>query len=172
MPNDLIVQKEEFPLAQVPSATSLEEVFAAWKERGLKPVELTQEETVQRIVIEHDPLKGKLKWTASPNMDGMGVVLHAAEATILMPAVVTAEGAVSIAEYFLRGEGKIDLGTGSAAVMLAFKDGRLAIDYEPKTNGDVAAKKMLAAAFLSLVAKDAGIPIENIIVTLSGPIAT
>ncbi len=169
MPNDLIVQKPEFPLAQVPSATSLEEVFAAWKERGLKPVELTQEETTQRIVIEHDPLRGNLKWTSSPNMEGMGVILHAAETTVLMPAVVTAEGAVSITEYFLRGQGKIDLGTGSAAVMLAFKDGRLAIDYQPK-DSPIAAKKLLAAAFISLIAKDAGIPIENILVTLSGKI--
>lgn len=40
-------KQELFPSAQVPKATSLDQVFSEWKKRGLEPVEVTRAETVQ-----------------------------------------------------------------------------------------------------------------------------
>ncbi|MBI4999672.1 hypothetical protein HZB97_02800 [Candidatus Gottesmanbacteria bacterium] len=48
---------ELFPSAQVPGAKSLKQVFTQWKKRGLEPVEVSREATIQRIEITHDPLK-------------------------------------------------------------------------------------------------------------------
>src|SRR3990167_7458340 len=121
-----------FPAAQVPGAASLKQVFAQWKKRGLEPVEVSRAETVQRIVIEHDPLDGQLKWTTSGNMDGLMAQLLTVNAAVLMPSIIVGDAAVSIAEYFTTGKGRVDLGTGTAAVMIGFQDGKLVLDWTPK----------------------------------------
>lgn len=156
---------ELFPAAQVPGAKSLAEVFAAWKKRGLKPVEITEGEQLQRIIITHDPLKGELKWETRGPLDGLMATEMIANAAFLMPAILTAEAAFSIAEYFTRGAGKLDLGTGTAAVMIGFQDGKLVLDWTPK-DAPIAAKKLLAAALLFMIAKDAGLPLENLLKSL------
>ncbi len=153
---------ELFPHAQVPGAKSLQEVFDEWKRRGIKPVEITEGEQLQRIVITHDPIKGELKWETKGPMDGLMASLLTLNATMLMPAIVTADAALSIAEYFTRGPGQLDLGTGTAAVMIGFQDGRLVLDWTPK-NAPIAAKKLLATALLFMIAKDAGLPIERLL---------
>ena len=88
------------------------------------------------------------------------------KAAFLMPSVVVGDAAQSIAEYFTIGDGQIDLGSGEAAVMIAFKDGKLAIDWEPR-DAPIAAKKLLAVALLRMIAEDAGLPIEKLFRALS-----
>ncbi len=157
--------KQQFPLAQVPGATSVEEVFSAWKNRGFKPIEITQEAAIQRIEITHDPLKGELNWKSSNNMDGLGVILIATQALCLMPSIIVADAAFSICEYFTRGEGQLDLGTGEAMVIIAFKEGRLALEWQPK-DSPVAAKKLLASALIYMLSKDAGLPLDKLFTSL------
>lgn len=154
-----------FPMAQVPGATSLNQVFAQWKKRGLEPVEVSRAETIQRITIEHDPLDGKLTWKTEGPMDGLMTQLLTVNALILMPSLIVADAAVSIAEYFTTGAGRIDLGTGTAAVMIGFQDGKLVLDWTPK-DAPIAAKKLLAAALLFMIAKDAGLPLEKLLKSL------
>lgn len=149
-------------MAQVPGATSLNQVFAQWKKRGLEPVEVARADTIQRITIEHDPLDGKLTWKTSGPMDGLMTQLLTVNALVLMPSLVVGDAAVSIAEYFTTGKGRIDLGTGTAAVMIGFQDGKLVLDWTPK-DAPIAAKKLLAAALLFMIAKDAGLPIERLL---------
>ncbi len=162
MSDQLTGGNEIFPVTQVPGTQPLAEVFMQWKKRGLEPVEVTRESVLQRIEITHDPLEGKLTWKSSGNMDGLGTVLMALEATCLMPAFVVADAAFSICDYFTRGDGQLDLGTGEAAVMVAFKDGRLALDWQPK-DAPIAAKKLLASALIFMLAKDAGLPLEKLL---------
>jgi hypothetical protein len=152
---------ERFPMAQVSGAQSLAEIDAQWKERGYIGRLLTKEQTIQRIVIERDPIEGKLTWTISPNQDGLLAVLNATSAAYLMPCVVVGDVAQSIAEYFCVGDGRVDIGSGKAVVIVAFKDGKLAIDFEPR-GAPIAAKKLLAIALLRLLAEDAGLPIDKI----------
>lgn len=161
MSNSIEIRQGKYPTAHVPGAQSLGDVFAEWQERGFTPVEVTRDQVLQRIEIIHDPLKGELTWKTSGSLDGLGMTLLATQATMLMPAILTADGAMSICEYFTRGQGQLDLGTGEAAVMVAFKDGRLALDWQPKET-PIAAKKLLAAALLFLLARDAGLPIERL----------
>lgn len=153
---------EIFPAAQVSGAKSLKQVFAEWKKRGLEPVEVARADTIQRIIIEHDPLDGKLTWKTQGPMDGLMTQLLSINALVLMPSLVVGDAAVSIAEYFTTGKGKVDLGTGTAAVMVGFQDGRLVLDWTPK-DAPLAAKKLLAAALLFMIAKDAGLPLENLL---------
>jgi len=127
----------------------------------------TEAETVQRIVITHDPLNGQLKWTISPNMDGLMATLLATNTLALMPALVVADAAVSIAEYFTTGEGRADLGTGEAAVMIAFRNGRLAVDSLP-ANNKTALRKLLATTLMALLAADDGHPLEGVLADLAG----
>ena len=97
-------------------------------------------------------------------MDGLIACEMITNAAFLMPAILVVDGAMSIAEYFTNGVGQLDLGTGEAAVMIAFKNGRLAIDWTPKEAPapTIAAKKLLAIALLRLIAEDAGLPMERL----------
>lgn len=158
---------ELFPAAQVPRAKSLAQVFEEWKKRGLEPVDVARADTIQRITIEHDPLDGKLTWKTQGPMDGLMTQLLTVNALMLMPSLIVADAAVSIAGYFTTGPGKVDLGTGTAAVMIGFENGKLVLDWQPK-DAPVAAKKLLAAALLFMIAKDAGLPMENLLNALGG----
>lgn len=151
--SDIAIRPEERPLP---------EVLAEWRARGLTPTEITDGEQLQRITITHDPLRGQLKWETKGPLDGLIATELIADAALLMPAVVVGDAAVSIAEYFTRDEGRLDLGTGQATVIVAFSNGRLALDWQPK-EAPIAAKKLLAAALLYLVARDAGLPLENLL---------
>jgi len=155
-----------FPTAQAPGATTLAEVLETWRARGLQPVEITEGEQLQRIIITHDPLRGELKWETQGPMDGLIATEVATNAMLLMPAILVAEGAFSIAEYFTRGPGKLDLGTGQAGVVVGFKDGRLSLAYDPP-DAPIAAKKLLAAALLFMVTRDAGLPLEKLLSAFS-----
>lgn len=161
MSNDVVVQKELFPTAQAAGALTESDVFARWRERGMEPVEVTPEQTIQRIVIEHNTLTGELKWTCSPNMDGLMAILNATRTAVLMPSLLVGDAAMSLCEYFTSGAGQLDLGTGKAAVVIGFDNGRMVLDWQPK-DAPIAAKKLLAAALIFMVAKDAGLPIERL----------
>ena len=158
----LAEKQEVYPTALVPGAKSLSEVFQKWKEKGFHPTEITKGEQLQKIVITHDPLKGELKWETFGPLDGLMATEMIANAMLLMPALLVGETAFSVAEYFTTGPGRIDLGSGQAMVLIALKDGKLSIDWNPKEN-TIVAKKLLASALLYLIAKDAGLPLEKIL---------
>lgn len=161
MSDTALVQRDtKFPTAQVDGAVSLAAVLEAWKERGLEPVDIARSDTVQKITIEHDPLDGKLTWSVTGNMDGLMAQLLAVNALVLMPSLIVGDAVMSIAEYFTTGAGRIDLGTGEAAVVIAFKEGRLSMDSMPKDN-PIAVRKLMAAALLYLLAQDNGNPTER-----------
>ncbi len=163
--SDIIPAGEAFPNAMVPGAQTMSDVLAVWKLCGLKPVQITDGDQLQRITLTHDPLRGELKWETQGPLDGLLATEMIANAALLMPAIITADGALSIAEYFTRGPGQLDLGTGEAGVVVVFKEGRMALDWEPK-DAPIAAKKLLAAALLFMVARDAGLPIERLLAAL------
>ena len=140
--------RELFPAAQVAGATSVADVLAAWKERGLEPQEVSRADILQWIKIEHDPLDGKLKWTTSGLMDGMMAILLAVQT------------AISMGEYFLQGAGRVDMPSGEAAVVIAFRDGRLSFDITPKDN-QLAAEKLVAALLAYWWAKTNGHPLDQ-----------
>ncbi len=163
MSDELVVTTERYPFAQVQGAQSMQDVLEAWKERGWKPVQLSIDDLIQTVKISLNPKNGDLSWECSANMvDGLMATLLATEATFLMPSLVTAEGAISLAEYFARGEGRPDLGTGEAMVIIGFKDGKLKIDWEPKDR-PIACKKLLAMALMCLLISDTQkLPMERI----------
>lgn len=165
MTKSIVPVKPKFPNAMVPKAKTELSVYSWWKKKwGLEPKEITREEALQEVRIVHDPLKGEITWTTK-NLDGLGTILQTVEATVLMPALISADAAISICEYFTQGQGQLDLGTGEGGVVVALKDGKLKIDWAPKDvpAPTVAAKKLLAVALLYLISKDAGLPIENIL---------
>lgn len=98
-------------------------------------------------------------------MDGLMTQLLTVNALMLMPSLIVADAATSIAGYFTTGKGRIDLGTGTAAVMIGFENGKLVLDWTPK-DAPIAAKKLLAAALLFMIAKDARLPMENLLESL------
>ena len=159
--NQIAPIEERFPFCNVLGITNLQEFTEYCKANNLAPTQLTREETQQRITITHDPLEGKLHWEITPNMDGLMATLIAGEALFLMPSLVVGDAVASIAEYFTQGKGHIDLGTGEAFVAVGFKDGKLSIQFEPHDK-PIALKKLLMAALLSVLASDAGMPMENI----------
>ena len=141
-------RREMFPMAQVEGATDIAQVLAAWKERGLEPQDVSRADTIQRITIEHDPLDGKLSWKSSGPMDA------------LMTIWLAVNAAISIGDYFTNGAGRADMPTGEAAVVIAFKDGRLSIDTLPKDE-PLAAEKLLTSVLAYLWAKNNGHPVER-----------
>ena len=82
--DELIVREELFPTAQAPGAESFDDVIAAWKARGLEPVEVAKDAVIQRIEITHDPTRGELSWKTTGNMDGLHATLLAMQATCLI----------------------------------------------------------------------------------------
>ena len=159
--NDCIERVDKFSTALATGALTESDVFAQWRGRGLEPVEVTPEQTIQRIVIEHHTLTGELRWTCSPNMDGLMAILNATRTALLIPSLLVGDAAMSLCEYFTSGAGQLDLGSGKAVVVIGFDNGRLALDWQPK-DSPIAAKKLLAAALIFMVAKDAGLPIERL----------
>ena len=143
-------RRELFPAAQVAGATSVADVLAAWKERGLEPQDIARADTLQRISIEHDPLDGQLKWTTSGPMDA------------LMAIWLAVNAAISIGEYFSNGAGRVDMPSSEAAIVIAFKDGRLSFDSLPKDN-QLAAEKLLTNVLAYLWSKNNGNPVERFV---------
>lgn len=162
MTDKLQKTRERFPFAQVPGALTADDVFKAWRERGFEPQEMSDSDILQTIKIINDPVRGTMQWSASKNLDGLGIIANTLKAVLSMQAIITAECAQSVCEYFTKGEGRIDLGTGEAMVLIVFKNGRLALDWNPK-DAPIAAKKLLASALLYMIAEDAGLPLENLL---------
>ncbi len=106
MDNQLIVSREKFPLAKVPGATTLEQVFEEWRARGLKPVEVTSDQFVQHIKIEHDTAHGQLSYTR----DG---------ADALQTIALLWDTIVLVAKHELFSNVRSQLNSGKAAIALS-----------------------------------------------------
>ena len=157
--------QEAFPAAMIPGAKSLPAVLHGWKEKwNFVPQEMSEEDIIQRIVIEFNPLKGEISWTPSKNMDGLGQMLTTMEAWLSMPSIIVGDALLSMIDYYLSSEGRIEVGTGQAAVIIGFDNGRLFSDSHPKNVPvpEIAEKKLLIARLLYLLARAQGKPAEQI----------
>jgi hypothetical protein len=63
----------EFPNALVPHATSVNDVISSWKNAGLKPVEVSEEDTTATINITSKRHKGELNWSVDKS-DGINTL--------------------------------------------------------------------------------------------------
>ena len=161
--NQIAPSKERLPFCNVPGVTDLAGFMEYCQQHNLTPTQVTQDEILHRVSATLDLKTGIIKgWEISPNFpDGMMACLVAGEAVFLLPSLVMASAAMSLVEYFTKGEGHIDLGSGEAFVAIGFKDGKLSIQFEPHDK-PIALKKLLMAALLSVLASDAGMPMEKI----------
>ena len=168
---EIVPIAEAFPTAMVPGAKSLPDVVRGWKDQwNFVPKEMSEEDIIQRIVIEFDPRLdpitgvGKISWTPSKNMDGLGQMLVTTEAWLSMPSIIVEDALLSMIDYYLSSEGRIEIGTGQAAVIIGFEDGRLFSDSHPKDVPvpETAEKKLLVARLLYLLARAQGKPAEQI----------
>ena len=102
-------------------------------------------------------------------MDGLGQMSTVMEAFISMPCVLVGDALLSMIEYYLSSEGRIEIGTGRAGLFIGFDDGRLVSDSEPKEVpvSEVVEMKLLTARLLYLMAKAKGLPAEQILALLS-----
>ena len=158
--------QEAFPTSMVPGAKSLPDVLRGWKDQwNFVPKEMSEEDIIQRIVIEYDPLKGTISWIPSKNMDGLGQMLTTMEAWLSMPSIIVGDALLNMIGYYLSSEGRIEIGTGQAAVIIGFEDGRLFSDSHPKDVPvpEIAEKKLLVGRLLYLLAKSQNLPGEQIL---------
>lgn len=157
---------EAFPAAMVKGARSHLDVIKGWKEKwNFVPKEMSEEDIIQRIVIEFNPLTGEVSWTPSKNMDGLGQMLTTMEAWLSMPSIIIGDAMLSMIQYYLSSKGRIKVGTGRAAVIIGFEDGRLFSDSHPKNVPvpEISEKKLLVARLLYLLARAQGLPAEQIL---------
>lgn len=79
MTNKLTKRDEKFPAAGVPGAQSLPEVFEAWTEWGLEPVEVSEEQLRQTITIEHNAATRELTWRVerADGVQALGILVTA-----------------------------------------------------------------------------------------------
>ena len=138
MPNDLTLPDPArgFPLAQVPGAQTLAEVFAAWKARGLTPVEVTREQFIQRISIEHDTFTGQM----TIKRDG---------ADPLQTIGLLWEALIAVARDGLFASPRPNLTSGKAAIALTLDGNTIQAIHDPP-NDPVVLTGLLVADLLHL----------------------
>ena len=62
MKNSIVKKECKYSTALVPDANSVQEVFDAWKEAGLEPVEVSEEDLISEIKITAAKHTGEMKW--------------------------------------------------------------------------------------------------------------
>jgi len=117
----LINHLANFPNALVPEANSLEAVFKSWKESGLTPTEVSEEDFISEIKIEAGQHNGKLNWNVE-KADGI-------RALGLMAIVMR-----SMFKEYLQDSGRHKLATGSpdTKVAIQLEDNKVQMAYDHK----------------------------------------
>ena len=110
-----------FPNALVPNATNLDSVFESWKNSGLQPSEVSEEDLISEIRIEAGLHNGELNWSVE-KADGI-------RALGLMAIVMR-----SMFQEYLKDSGRHKLATHSpdTKVAIQLSDNKLQIAYDHK----------------------------------------
>ena len=121
MKNYEIEKTNPFPNALVPNAKDLDSVFESWKEAGLKPTEVSEEDLISEIKIEAGQHNGKLNWSVE-KADGI-------RALGLMAIVMR-----SMFQEYLQDGGRHKLATNSPDTKIAIQlsDNKVQIAYDHK----------------------------------------
>ena len=122
--SNLVKQEINFSTALVPNVNNLDDVFSAWKEIGLTPVEISEEDLISEIKIEAGMHNGKLNWNVE-KADGI-------RALGLMAIVMR-----SMFKEYLQDSGRHKLATNSSdtkvAIQLADNKVQMAYDHKQMT---------------------------------------
>ena len=139
-----------FPNALVPNAKDLDDVFESWKEAGLTPTEVSEDDFISEIKIEAGKHNGKLKWSVE-KADG----IHALG---LMAIVMR-----SMFQEYLQDGGRHKLATDSpdTKVAIQLSDNKVQIAYDHKQITTV--KGLLMASIWKLLeeTEKEGHPLEK-----------
>lgn len=110
-----------FPHALVPHAKDLDSVFESWKEAGLTPTEVSEDDLISEIKIEAGKHNGELKWSVE-KADG----IHALG---LMAIVMR-----SMFQEYLQDGGRHKLATDSLDTKIAIQlsNNKVQIAYDHK----------------------------------------
>ena len=117
--SDLIKREINFSNSLVPNANNLNDVFSAWKEIGLTPVEISEEDLISEIRIEAGLHNGKLNWNVE-KADGI-------RALGLMAIVMR-----SMFQEYLQDSGRHKLATNSpnTKVAIQLEDNKVQMAYD------------------------------------------
>ena len=110
-----------FPNALVPNAKDLDDVFESWKEAGLTPTEVSEDDLISEIKIEAGKHNGELKWSVQ-KADGINVLG-------LMAITMR-----SMFQEYLQDGGRHKLATDSPDTKIAIQlyDNKVQIAYDHK----------------------------------------
>ncbi len=117
-------KEEKFPLARVPGAQTLAEVFAAWDAAGLTPVEVSTEDLQQRIKISHDALTHQVSWTTE-KMDGVQAI------------AIMADALFSMFSEFFKAQPRPAFSSGKARILINLDGNDLSVAMEPMNDPTV-----------------------------------
>jgi hypothetical protein len=111
---ELVKANGHFPHALVPHADTMEDVLSEWREAGLEPVEVSEEDLTTEITVTATRHDGKMAWTVT-NADGL-------RAMALM--------AVALRSMFLEytggtGRSKLQRNTPDTKVLIQVQDGNV-----------------------------------------------
>jgi hypothetical protein len=112
---------DPFPHALVPNAKDLDSVFESWKEAGLTPTEVSEDDLISEIKIEAGKHNGQLKWSVK-KADGIN-------ALGLMAIAMR-----SMFQEYLQDGGRHKLATDSPDTKIAIQlsDNKVQIAYDHK----------------------------------------
>jgi len=139
MEKSLKVIEPKFPTASAPLAQRVDDVLDTWKELGLEPLEVAEEDITTHISITSEPHTGKLEWEVK-KADG----LHALS---IMATVMK-----DMFNEYTKGGARVKLNKNSpdtkAAIML--KDGQIHMAYDQKVDPMVT-KGLIVACLWKLI---------------------
>ncbi len=113
-----MIPKEVAVRAGVPRAITLAEVFEAWRALGITPTEVTTEDFIQRVYLEHDALHGQLTYRRE-GIDAIQTI------GVLFDAIRL------VARHELFSETRPKLSSGKAAIALSLEDNRIEAIHDP-----------------------------------------
>src|SRR5574341_1259191 len=124
----------DLPIIQkTPAARSLQEVLGKMKEAGLTPVEVTEIDVIQRVIIEHNVLRGELTYRREK--------LDALQAMAMLWDAIRI-----IARTELFSETRTRLNSGRAAIALTLDGNRIQAIHDPPNDPFVLVGILLADA--------------------------
>jgi len=126
-----------FPMAGALNAKSLTEVFEGWKQKGLTPVEMTEEDFRQSISIIFNSFDGNITWKGD-NVYGLHML------------ALMADTMKSMVDYFLKDPARPKMYPGDCQIHVALKDNRMGIVFD-RNNDPQLLKGILVAALWHVI---------------------
>lgn len=148
---DLAEANGHFPHALVAHADTLEEVIEEWRDAGLEPVEVSEEDLTSEITISATRHDGALTWEAR-NADGI-------RALGLMSVAMR-----SMFHEYVGGSGrhKLQRNTPDTKILINLADGNLQLASDHKQDGNAVAGVLMACLWKLLEqAEEAEHPLDK-----------